>query len=280
MAQDESPQTHTDGEDRRKADLEALFSAWDQRDGAPEGPPEPGADEAQARLLRYGVRLRLVVSIILISVTAYVMWSTRQRFAYWLSSDTPVALGDLRERWLAGERTLTATSNTYVALDGLTITRPFIVRPAGDDAVALAADADHLFFDPLFGVVVRTRRELPAPNWHKMGMMEIDGGFMDAIQRKLVFPSDLTVSFGGVGRLVRGDDVPEHMRRAVNTYARDAKREAEQLWVFLDEDAPSEHSLAGIVWALAAIVPLVSLFFLMRAMRLRARFRAERPPAP
>jgi len=281
MAQDESPQTHAPGDDRRKADLEALFAAWDQRDdGAVDGPAEPGAHEARARLLSYGVRLRLVVSLVLIAVTAYVMYSTRQRFSYWLTSNTPADLGDLRERWVRGDHTFPGESNTYVKLGGLTITRPFIVRPVGSDAAALAADADHLFYDPLYQVVVRTKNDLPEPNWHQMGMMEIDARFMDAIQQKLVFPSDLTVSFGGTGRLVKGGDVPEHMRRAVNTYARDTKRDPSELWVFLDGDVPADHSLAGIVWGLAAIVPLVSLFFLLRAMRLRARYRAQRGTSP
>ena len=276
MAEDESPQSTTD--DGRKADLEALFAAWDQRDGAgPVALPEPGARDARLRLLSYGVRLRLVVSLVLIGVTAFFMYKTWDSFAYWLAGD-PVELGDLREAWASGDRDLHADSNTFVHLDGLIISRVYTqTRPPGPDGVDGGEEAPiyKLFFDPMFNIVVRTARVLPQPKWNHMGMIEIDERLIDLIKRKLVFPSDLTVSFTGSGRLVRGADVPEDMRRAINTYARDTKHDVTDLWIFLDDDTPSQHSLAGIVWGLAAIVPLVSFFFLLRAIRLRARYRRQ-----
>jgi len=270
MAEDESPQSRTD--DGRKADLEALFAAWDQRDGATVAASEPGAHEARLRLLSYGVRLRLIVSLILIGVTAFFMYKTRDSFSYWLSG-SPQELGDLREAWATGDRTLEVESNTYVKLDGLIISRVYSQTRSPDDAPD--DPVYKLFFDPMFNIVVRTARELPRPAWNHMGMMEIDDRLIDLIKQKKVFPSDLTVSFGGSGRLIRAADVPEDMRRAVNTYARDTKLETEDLWVFLDDDTPSRHSLAGIIWGLAAIVPLVSLFFLLRAIRLRARVQRQ-----
>lgn len=271
MAEDESNQSSSD--DGRKADLEALFAAWDQRDGAP-APAEPGAREAKLRLLSYGVRLRLVVSVVLIGVTAFFMYKTRDSFSYWLTGD-PAELGDLREAWATGTRQLDVPSNTYVHLDGLVISRVY-TQSRGPEADATKDEPIYkLFFDPMFNIVVRTTRDLPRPKWNHMGMMEIDDRLIDLIKQKRVFPSDLTVAFGGNGRLIRASDVPEDMRRAVNTYARDTKLEADNLWVFLDDDTPSKHSLAGIVWGLAAIVPLVSLFFLLRAIRLRARYRRQ-----
>ncbi|PKN54907.1 MAG: hypothetical protein CVU56_24085 [Deltaproteobacteria bacterium HGW-Deltaproteobacteria-14] len=271
MAEDESP--HSSSDDGRKADLEALFAAWDQRDGAAAA-PEPGAREAKLRLLSYGVQLRLVVSVVLIGITAFFMYKTRDSFSYWLTGD-PAELGDLREAWATGTRQLDVPSNTYVHLDGLVISRVY-TQSRGPDADPTADEPVYkLFFDPMFNIVVRTTRDLPRPKWNHMGMMEIDDRFIDLIKQKRVFPSDLTVSFGGNGRLIQASDVPEDMRRAMNTYARDTKLEADNLWVFLDDDTPSKHSLAGIVWGLAAIVPLVSLFFLLRAIRLRARYRQQ-----
>lgn len=272
MAEDESPQRATDA--GRKADLEALFAAWDDRDGSA-GDDVDDVDavphEARLRILSYGVRVRLVVSLILIGITAWVMYSTRHRFLYWIGAGETVELGDLRERWADGDRDFPGESNTHARLEGLVITRPLIARAAEDADATDDAEVNRLFFCPMYGIVVRTTRPLPEPSWHRMGTLEIDERLVELIQDRQAFPSDLTVSFGGEGRLVRGAQVPEDMRRAVNTYALKTKREAADLWVFIDGDEPASHSVTGIVWGLAAVVPLVSLLFLLRAMRLRAR---------
>ncbi|TNF32580.1 MAG: hypothetical protein EP329_09685 [Deltaproteobacteria bacterium] len=204
------------------------------------------------------------------------MYKTRDSFSYWLSG-APQELGDLREAWATGNRTLDVASNTYVHLDGLVISRVYTQTRGPEDKPG--DPVYKLFFDPMYNIIVRTDRELPRPAWNHMGMQEIDERLIDLIKQKKVFPSDLTVAFGGSGRLIRAADVPEDMQRAVNTYTRDTKLETEDLWVFLDDDTPSKHSLAGIVWGLAAIVPLVSLFFLLRAMRLRARYQRQLGPA-
>lgn len=279
MAEDDSPQRATDA--GRKADLEALFAAWDDRDGVPGDELDDDVPhEARQRLLSYGVRVRLVVSLVLIGITAWVMYSTHHRFLYWVGAGDTVDLGDLRERWANGDRAFPGESNTHVRLDGLVITRPLIARAAEDADAAAEAGVNRLFFCPMYGIVVRTQRPLPEPAWHRMGTIEIDERLVELLQNRQAFPSDLTVSFGGEGRLVRGAQVPEDMRRAVNTYALKTKREADELWVFIDGDAPSSHSVTGIVWGLAAVVPLVSLLFLLRAMRLRARHARSAPHPP
>ena len=114
---------HTAGEAARKAELEALFREWDVRDGEPGGDvdDEPGGREGYIRQLRYGVRLRLIVSCVLLLVTGFVMYSTRHELGYLLESDTPQDLGSLRERWIAGERTLPVEDNSYVSLGDLVI---------------------------------------------------------------------------------------------------------------------------------------------------------------
>ncbi|PIE18986.1 MAG: hypothetical protein CSA66_03325 [Proteobacteria bacterium] len=275
MAENDTSNTPTDGS--RKAELEALFQAWDQREG---GPTEPGAREARMRLLTVGVHMRLVVSAVLIAVTAYVMYSSRRPLLYWLDGGESAALGDLRERWAAGERDLGGESNTYVSLSGMVITRVLIARGTDDDGEPLPeSESDSLFFDPTFNVIVKTERKLPDPPL-RIGQVEIDRRLVGLVNKRLVFPSDLTVSFDAEGRLVRGDDVPRHMMRSVNYYAERMKLPPEDLWVLIDGDTPGDHSLVVIVWGLAAIVPLVALFFLLRAIRLRAAYRRELEAAP
>ena len=275
MADNDTSKTPPGGS--RKAELEALFQAWDQREG---GPEEPGARAARMRVLSLGVRLRLFVSVVLIGVTGFVMYSTRHRFLYWIQAGDPTPLGDLRERWASGERDFPGQSNTYVSASGLVITRVLIARGTGDDGKLVPeSEADRLFFDPTYNLIVKTERTLPEPPL-RLAQVEIDRRLAELVRRRLAFPSDLTVSFAAEGRLVRGEDVPAYMRRSVNYYAERMKLPPDDLWVLSDGDTPGDHSLVGIVWALAAIVPLVALFFLLRAIRLRATVRREQESLP
>lgn len=287
---------HTAGETARKAELEALFREWDVRDGAPDlGDDEPGRREGYLRQLRYGVRLRLVVSCVLLMVTGFVMYSTRSELAYLLESDTPQELGSLRDRWIAGERTLAVDDNSYVSLSGLVITRVYVSRTDADGKPVPAGQAESVFFCPLFNIVVQTHQELPSRPWNRLSEIELDGRLMELVRTGLADASDLALSFSGTGRLVRGDTVAKPMARFVHLYhdllfsdpgagaaagGQPAERHsradrpplaADEMWVFIDGEKPSDKSIFGILWLFAPIVPLVSLFFLLRAIRLRRR---------
>ncbi|MCA9514317.1 MAG: hypothetical protein KC635_05195 [Myxococcales bacterium] len=291
---------HTAGEAARKAELEALFREWDVRDGEPGGDvdDEPGGREGYIRQLRYGVRLRLIVSCVLLLVTGFVMYSTRHELGYLLESDTPQDLGSLRERWIAGERTLPVEDNSYVSLGDLVITRVFVASQTGDDGKPVPQDqAESVFFCPLFNVIVQTHQQLPARPWNRLSEIELDSRLIGLVRTGLADASDLALSFSGTGRLVRGDTVPKPMKRFVALYhdllftepgaegaaaASDPTVDrrsrtdrptlaSDEIWVLVDGEKPSDKRIFGILWAFAPIVPLVSLFFLLRAIRSRRR---------
>ncbi len=254
----------------KREELEQLFNDWDDRDldGA-----EPGAAEAEIRILGFGIRLRLVMSLILFAVAAAVMIPTWSRLSYFLEDSEPVAAVDLRKAWLAGERTLPGTSNTYAALDGLVITMesPEYIRE-GDGGEIVARH--RFFFCPLFNIVVLTPKELPEKPWHRT--VDIVPGFIELLQQRRAFPYDLAVEFNGVGRLVAGDDAPAEMRKAVNTYSAKLDIDKSDLWVFIDGNKPKDHGLMVAIWILAMLVPLVSVIFLLRALRERSQLQGKR----
>jgi len=298
MADQDAPDSAT--ERARKAELEVLFRAWDQR-GDGEGPAEdePGYGLARMHRANYGVRLRFLFSLVLVSVTALVMFSSRSELAYWLTSGEPTDLGDLRARWAAGERTLDARSNAHVSASGLVPTRVYVAAAKGDDGRPTPREqANRIFFCPLFNLVVQTRGPVPEPEWHRLGGLEIDHRFADLVRTGLVDAADLTVSVSASGRLLRGADVPQHLRRFVTLYhdrlfsmpepgmdldvpvERRSRldrppMDPDHIWVLVDGEVPSDKALIGLLWGLAAIVPLVSILFLLRAIRLRARLRVE-----
>ncbi|MFT7581061.1 MAG: hypothetical protein ACI9MR_002735 [Myxococcota bacterium] len=262
MSQTDSPNTPT--EDPRKAELEALFSDWDAQTGDAH---EPGARDARVRILNFGIRLRLFFSLVLIAVTAFMLTKSWSRMSYWLTSSDPIELGDLREAWIDGQ-SMPFESNTYVSVKGLVVSR--------GQVVTFPEDADRVerwFYCPLYQLVVSTERELPAPG--RIGWTDIDERLGQLVKDKVVFAEDLDRSMNIQGRLVRGDDVPVEPRPMVERYAWKLKREPTETWVIIDGDKPGDHSLVALLWLLAILVPLVSLYFLWRAIRYKKRVLSD-----
>lgn len=245
-------------EEARRAELEALFRQWE------ESPPELGEDPAPPRVSPGTVRRRLITTLLLMALTAWVMYSTRASVAYWLEPTTPADLGDLRARWVAGERDLGANSNSHVAVKGLIPSRLIGVTSSADGEKASDADIEYIFFCPLFHITVLTAQPIRVPNYR---MPEITGEMAPVVEKGLAFPAETLVRFDGAGRLLRGDEAPPSLRDYVLGYAKRMELDVTDTWVLLDGKPPSDETAGVIIWGMAALPPLVSLFFLIRAWR-------------
>jgi len=247
--------------DARKAELEALFQQWEQSgpefEAAPAATTNPGV-----------IKRRLITTVILMAITAYVMVSTGSSVAYWLQPATPQPLGDLRARWVAGERSLEASDNTHVAMSGLIPSRLLAVTTEADGKEVADAAVEYVFFCPLFNITVLTSQPIHIP---ALRMPEIAADMTEVVRNGLAFPADTLVRFEGAGRLLRGDDAPPSLRRFVANYAKRVDLEVADTWVLVDGHTPSEETAGVIVWGLAALPSLISLFFLARAFRRRSR---------
>jgi hypothetical protein len=263
-----------DGEDK-KAQLEALFAAWDER-GRAEGvvAAEPEADDELRRARRaWGfdpLRLWLTLTLLGGALCVWLMASTRYEVAYWLQGDTaPVELGDLGERYKAGERKLPVESNRYVHASGLFITHEsegMVGRGDGD------GDATRRFFlCPLFDIVVRTSQPFPDKPFHRAASIEVDAAWIDLLEQKRAFPYDLTITTEVTGRLVRGSEVSRWHAKPVVHFAQVARRDPRELWLLIDGDRPENYAHFAGLWGAAVLALLASFGLLARAFIRRRR---------
>ncbi|MCB9727758.1 MAG: hypothetical protein H6744_11260 [Deltaproteobacteria bacterium] len=258
----------------KKAQLEALFAAWDER-GRVEGTSPP--EDVDAELLRarraWGfdpLRLWLTLTLLGAALCGWLMVSTRHEVAYWLQGDAaPVELGDLGERYKAGERELDVASNQYVHASGLFMTHESDGTVGGDGQGG--ADTRHFYLCPLFDVVVRTSKPFPDKPFHRAASVEVDPAWIELLEQRRAFPYDLTVTAEATGRLVRGDQVSRWHARPVVHFARVAHKDPRELWLLIDGDRPEDYSHFAMVWGAAVLVLLASFGLLGRAWLRRRR---------
>jgi hypothetical protein len=274
---EQDPST-TPGDDARKAELEALFRQWEQggrqweQSGRQweQGGPEAGNSEPQAP--RRGVRGRFLTTLALLGVTLFVMASTWQSVAYWLEPSEPRHLGDVRARFGAGEVDLGARGNTHVALDGLIPTRLMAVTAEDPEEAVDDADIAYIFFCPLYNITVLTSQKVEVPTAR---MPIIEGDMAEIVSTGLAFPADTLVRVSAAGRLLPGSEAPPNLRDFVASFAKRLELDPARTWVLVDGHVPASETIGVIIWGVAIIPPLVSLAFLVAAMR--ARRRAQRP---
>jgi hypothetical protein len=254
--------TENPGDDARKAELEALFRQWEQR--GPETAPTTPAPKSEGR----GVHARLVTTLVLLGVTVFVMVSTWQSVAYWLEPATPQALGDVRTRATAGETSLGAAPNTHVAVEGLIPTR-LVAVTSGDPEDAVAdGDVEYIFFCPLYNITVLTSRKVEIPTAR---MPVIEGDMARVVSTGLAFPADTLVRVSAAGRLLSGPEAPPNLKNFVASFAKRLDLDIADTWVLVDGHAPASETIGVILWGVAVVPPLVSLAFLVAALRARRR---------
>lgn len=264
------------GEDTgdKKAQLEALFAAWDER-GRVEGTSEPEPevdDELRRARLAWGfdpLRLWLTLTLLGTVLCVWLMASTRYEVAYWLQGDAaPIELGDLGERYKAGERTLPVESNRYVHASGLFITHESEGLVGRGDA---SDDTRRFFLCPLFDIVVRTSKPFPDKPFHRAASIEVDPAWLGLLEEKRAFPYDLTVTAEVTGRLVRGSEVSRWHAKPVVHFAQVSRHDPRDLWLLIDGDRPDNYAHFAVVWGAAVLVLLSSFALLSRAWFRRRR---------
>lgn len=253
----DSDPPHTASTDPRKEELATLFRQWDAAD---DGAGQRARVEVQGIWLRIGVTLALAVA------AALVMVITASSFAFWTEPGEPRSLGNLREQYIAGARDgAFGPANAHVAMQGLVPTRLVAVADAPS---ASASATGYLFFCPLRRVVVFTHvPPVVAPDPASPAVA--DPRLASLVKDGLALPEETAISVAVAGRLLRGDQAPSELEPFVLSFAQRVQRSPDELWVLVDGARPSDASWAPVVWALAAAAPLLSLFFLVRAVRQR-----------
>lgn len=270
--------------EERREELERLFAEWDSK--KPEEDPEGGAgdddlDPEIAEALaatgpRRGVnmlRLRLTLTALLTFLAGYLMWFTYADFAYFISGqDAPTDIGNLKKRWAGGERQLDVATNTWVKVDGMFTTLESV---SGDEEQLAKDQAEaHFFLCPLYNIVVRTEQPFIDKNAIRVRQsmsLSIDPVFAPLLINKRAFPEDLAQTFSGQGRLVRASEAPKWARSGAKFYVVRLGVDPDDLWMLLDGDTPEDHVLVAVLWGVAPLVPLTSLFLLWRAWRRRRK---------
>lgn len=249
----DSEPSHTASTDPRKEELATLFRQWDAADD--------GAGQ-RARLEVQGIWLRVGVTIALALLAGVVMLMTAANVGFWAEPSSARDLGDVREDYLASRATVGLAANSHVALRGLVPTRLVAVAEPGDQAASRAS----LFFCPLQRIVVFTTQPLAID---PTLAAKADSRLAKAVADKLALPEETALSIAVQGRLLRGDAAPSELEPFVQSFAQRTQQAPADLWLMLDGAKPSDETWALIVWGLAGFAPLLSLVFLVRAVRRR-----------
>lgn len=259
-----------------RAELDSLFERLDESGARSAGASEGPGDQ---ELLRIGrrfqldpLRLLVTLTLFLTVMSGYFMWQTRYEVGYWLSSgDTPVEVGDLRDRYRAGQTELDTTSNRYAHVHGLLTTFEHV--PTEDESQPRQAPRPGgepwFFVCPLYDIVVRTTQ--PPLDKPFSIHIEVDAAFLPLIEARRAYPADLVVAMEATGRLVRAEELPWWHQRNVRRVAVAAHRDPRAVWVLLDGDRPEAYRAFGLLWLGAPLAPLLSLLLLWRSWRRRRR---------
>ena len=259
---------------QRKEELEALFEAWSKR-REDELPGVALDTDNSSHGRRDPVVWRSIFLLLILVMSTGLIYFTYSDFMYWLQApEEPTDLGDLGERFRAGEKHLDVTSNSYVSVRGLFMT--YELQAEGSDKAEdvkpeTSQDGSRKYFIcPMFDVAVQTTRPLPEKAWNRN--VEIDGDFIDLINHRRAFPQDLTVTFEGRGRIFRLNEAPSWAQRMVRRwYVEDlgVPLDGERALVFLDGEVPGKYSKYAYFWAFGVLAPVVPFFLLIRALRRR-----------
>ncbi|MGM0577401.1 MAG: hypothetical protein ACQEXJ_16880 [Myxococcota bacterium] len=268
---DEDRKDAGESPEARQARLEELFQRWDQRRGEyMEVPPDEDEDLTQvSRAWTFDpFRLWVTLTLLICFVSGWVMWITRHEVAYWLQAgDTPVELGDLRERYRDGERELDVPSNTYVHAEGLFLTH----ESEGVVEEGEERDTPNFFLCPLFDIVVRTGEPFPDKPYHRAASIEVDPAFLDLLENRRAFPYDLTVTTEATGRLVRATQAARWHAKPLEYFARTTRLEPSEMWLLLDGEPPAAYASFAVVWGVAILMFVSALGLLARAWVRRRR---------
>lgn len=239
--------------------LASLFRHWDA---------EP--EDRRARAERTGIWLRAGVTIALFVAAALVMSATARSVAYFFEPSSARDLGDLRAG-APGQSPALGPDNAHVAVRGLVPTRLIAVQDVGDAEGAEAL----LFYCPLGGVVVYTSQAIPPAS-----AADADPRLAALVAAGHALAEETALAVAAEGRLVRAEEAPSELAPFVQSFSQRTRRPLDTLWVLLDGVRPAGETWAIPVWALAALAPLVSLFFLARAVQKRWARRRETTRAP
>jgi hypothetical protein len=231
----------------------------------------PPADDAPISLeadphvvlerIKISLVFRKVLLVVSISFAFFVSWSMREDLGYFLTlSIEPTQFGDLRAKWLRGDKDLGGEHNTFVELPNMVPTN-------------VLATKDHTYFlCPLFDVVVRTSRPLPTPPV-RMRNFVVDPKFLSLLQKRRAFPQNLLVRYEGRGRLMRLDKAPRWTRRVLRHYYGFMDHPPEEAWLLLDGEEPQNYRIYLWIYFGAFALVALTIFFIYRALRERARLR-------
>lgn len=242
-------------------DLEVAFHAWmtntpvdgeEPLDWGLEEPPDPEeeAKRLATRRISRGILLVLVTLVALFAMRA--SW-TNMRYALTVAED-PTDLGDLRRRY-ATEKTLDVESNSYVRF-----------RSAIPTLEAISRNGKYAYFySPLYKMIVQTSKELPVKR--QAVAVEIPAEMMDFVNRREIFPFDLTARFHGQGRIFQAEDVPAAVRPVLNYYRPRVDAPVQELLVFFDGDTPRANLPYAFLYLGGLIAFLAALFAFRRSLR-------------
>ncbi len=266
----------------KEPDLEDAFRKWEaQRDDLP--PPGVSLDElpltADELLLdhevarrpeaiiaraRSAAMKRLAFAVVLTVVGLITLFLNREDFGYFmLSEDDIVDYGDLRERWIDGERPGDGTypelvHNSWVRFENGIMTEE-----------RESSTGTFFFFEPMLKAVIVTTRPLPEKSPR---IAQMHAGFSDLVNTRWILVRDLTAGFSGQGRLVRADQAPRRYQGLIDAYKGylrlGTRLPADQtLWLILDGAEPRGQAVYVGIYVVALLVMMLSIVFWLRARR-------------
>ena len=298
MSEPREPAKPGPGEDETDAassDLEAAFERWDETRreiawGDPDAPltQDELANECELardpevvlRRAHQALRKRLLMMVLLLGGGLAVVAGFWSDLRYLLQREGDlVDLGDVRERFMAGERyekgSFDLRPDTWVAMQNLIPTEE---RETKEGMV--------YFFDAITKTLVITHRKLPEKNLRSRvalhGVM-VDSRLRELLVKRWMFPADVSVSFSAQGRLVHARDAPRgRIRTNVDVYRKELKLDERlegDFWVLFDGQRPGDMWVYGLICAVALLLAGLSVIFWLRARSrlrdLRAMFDAE-----
>jgi hypothetical protein len=130
---------------------------------------------------------------------------------------------------------------------------------------------EHIFLCPLFNIAVRGTTEPPMKPLHKIASVSVDEAYLPLLQERRVYPVDLVVETGAVGRLVRGTDIPPWHAQVVKYFALQTGQDPYDMWLLIEGERPEDARSSAYIWLGSIVTILMALALFLRALAARRR---------
>jgi len=221
--------------------------------------------------LKFNYGLRRILFLVVLGGSLFSAAKLWSELNLYLKYSEPTEIGNIRDIWVEENNRRGDDACVQGCPDALKLKNGSFVRMNGFVPTMTRTDQRHFneFFCPLFNMVVRTSRTVPA---QPLQVPEIDGRFVGLVSKRRARMENLMVDMTVEGLLYKADEAPIDLKDSIWSWENsDYPRKVS--WFLVDGFDPSIHKRVVWIYLGAIFLVLSSFVFMYRSRRRYLNFR-------